>query len=130
PQFEAAANWYAANAKWRSVRSTSTTISQPKKQEYISGAIDDLRSAIQLAPNDPSSIEWRSLGARLATLKLTLPTTTKEVVKVLGPEARTWINDAIEMAAKRPDLAGQMSALQRFQSDLETALTVKGLPRS
>jgi serine/threonine protein kinase len=130
PQFEAAANWYAANAKWRSVRSTSPSITQQKKQEYSSGAIDDLRNAIQLAPNDPSSIEWRSLGTRLATLKLTLPATKPEVVKSLGPEARKWINDAIEMAAKRPDWASQMSALQRFQSDLENALTAKGLPRS
>ena len=40
------------------------------------------------------------------------------------------MDEAIDMAAKRPDLAGSMAQFQRIQSDLETELTAKGLPRS
>ncbi len=71
---------------------------------------------------------WCSvLGAKITFLP---PATPPDTFKTLRAEARKWIDDAIDQAGKRPDLAGNMDALQRTQQELDTMLTKKGLPRS
>jgi hypothetical protein len=132
PRLEALASWYSANAKSRSAFSSSPTFTPAKKEEFRTGAIDDIRKAIQLAPTDPASWQWRAAGSRLlgVNVQLAPATTTPDTLKKWAAEARQWIGDAIEMVAKRPDLAEQMSALQRNQQDLDTVLTKKGLPRT
>ncbi len=62
PHFEALADWYAANAHFRSLKSTSPTFTQDKKKEFIDAAIGDVRNAVTAAPNDPGAYEWRALG--------------------------------------------------------------------
>jgi serine/threonine protein kinase len=127
PAFEAIADFYAANAKQRSLLSTSSTFTPDKKKEYQNEIVADVQNAIQAAPNDPASWEWRAYGARLLTARLT--SAAAETVKSQGPIARQWIDDAIGMAGKRPDLAPKMAQLQRIQQDLDAVLTKNGLPR-
>ena len=69
------------------------------------------------------------LEKRLARLR-TFNASVHSDDPTLGTEARKWIDDAVEQAGKRPDLAGNMDALQRAQQELDTVLTKKGLPRS
>jgi len=132
PRTVALADWYSANAKTRSALSSSPTFTAQKKKEFSDAAIDDIRKAIELAPDDPSSWQWREVGARLLGVKITLlpAATPADTVKTLGTEARKWIDDAIDQAGKRPDLADKMDALQRAQQDLDGVLTKKGLPRT
>ncbi len=132
PRTVALADWYAANAKSRSAISSSPTFTPQKKKEFSDGAVDDIRNAIKLAPDDPASWEWRKLGALLMGVKIKLlpPNATPDTIKALGSEARKWIDDAIDQAGKRPDLAGTMDTLLRIQQDLDALLTNKGLPRS
>src|SRR5262249_38964810 len=101
-----------------------------KKVEFRDGAIADIRKAIQSAPTDPNSWLWRRMGAVLVGTKFSLDTVQPEVGKPLAAEARKWINDAIDMAGKRQDLANSMSNLQRVQGELEKILTAKGFPQS
>jgi hypothetical protein len=131
PHTQALADWYSANAKSRSVLSSSPTFTPQKKKEFSDGAIDDIRKAIALAPDDPDSWQWRTLGARLMGVKIMLlpATAPADTVKTLGTEARKWIDGAIEMAGRRPDLAANMDALTRTQQELDGVLTKKGLPR-
>jgi serine/threonine protein kinase len=131
PHLEAAADWYSANAKSRSAISSSPTFTPAKKKEFSDGAIDDIRKAIDLAPDDPGSWEWRAMGAKLMGVKITLlpANTPAETIKKLGTEARRWIDEAVDQAGKRPDLAGNLDALTRIQQDLDGVLTKKGLPR-
>jgi tetratricopeptide (TPR) repeat protein len=131
PHMEAMADWYSANAKTRSVLSSSPTFTPQKKKEFSEGAIDDIRKAIALAPDDPDSWQWRVLGANLMGLKIKLlpATTPADTIKTLGTEARKWIDDALDQAGKRPDLAGNMDALGRAQQDLDGVLTKRGQPR-
>ena len=132
PRMEAMADWYSANAKTRSAISSSPTFTPQKKKEFSDGAIDDIRKAIGLAPDDPGSWQWRAIGARLMGVKITLlpAATSPETIKTLGTEARKWIDDAIDQAGKRPDLAGNLEALQRMQQELDGVLTKKGVPRT
>ncbi|HEY2882315.1 MAG TPA: protein kinase [Pirellulales bacterium] len=131
PNLEAAALWYEFNAKSKSYRSNSPTITKEKKDAYRTTAVDDIRKAIDLAPSDPNSWQWRQLGAKMLAVNVLLAdsTTKPETLKKWAADARKWIDDAIDQAAKRPDLAGQMAGLQRDQQELETTLTTKGLPR-
>jgi hypothetical protein len=125
PKFEALGNWYASRAKAQSLRSTSPTFTPQIKQQFLDGAIADIRKAIEQAPNDPGSWDWRSTGAMLIGTKLFPATATAEMVKTLGAEGRQWINDAITIVGKRPDLSGQLERLQRVQQQLETVLASK-----
>jgi hypothetical protein len=129
---EALANWYSAGAKWRGVSSNSPTFAA-KKQEFLKSVVDDVRKAIDAAPNDPGSWEWRQFGAKVFGVTAPAPTanaTPSESLKKSAAEARRWIDEAIDMAAKRPELAGKLDALQRDRQDLEQTLTAKGLPRT
>ncbi len=132
PHFEALASWYAANAKSRSLKSTSPTITADKKKEFFESALTDVKKAIDLAPNDPGSYEWRAFGAKLLAAKLQVApaNTPPETIKGLGTQARQWIDEAISQVAKRPDLADQLAGLQRVRQQLDTLLTAKGVPRS
>jgi len=128
---EALANWYSASAKWRGVSSNSPTFA-PKKQEFLKSVVDDIRKAIDAAPSDPASWEWRQFGAKI--FGITVPaaaagTAPSESLKKSAAEARRWIDEAIDMAAKRPDLTGKLDSLQRDRQDLDQTLTAKGLPR-
>ncbi|HEY2881707.1 MAG TPA: hypothetical protein VGJ15_04725, partial [Pirellulales bacterium] len=127
PGYEAIAKFYAANAKQRSLLSPSSTFTPDKKQEFKNEIVADVQNAIQLAPTDPGSWEWRAWGARIIQAKLL--SASAETIKSQGPTARQWIDDAIDIAAKRPDLAGKMAQLQRIRQDLDTFLTKNGLPR-
>lgn len=129
---EALADWCSAKAKLQSYVSNSASFTDAKKQEFLKGAVDDARKAIEAAPNDPGSWEWRWIGAKAfgAIVKRSGPAVTAESLKAQAAEARQWIDDAIAAAAKRSDLAGQLEALQRDQQELEQTLTVKGLPRA
>ncbi len=64
PRLEAAAYWYAANAKSQSAFSTSPTFTAAKKQEYRKAAIDDVRKAIDLAPNRSNELLMASRPAQ------------------------------------------------------------------
>ncbi len=132
PHFEALASWYAANAKSRSLKSTSPTITAEKKKEFFDTALADVKKAIDAAPNDPGSYEWRTFGAKLLAAKLQVApaNTPPETIKSLGTQARQWIDEAIAQVAKRPDLSDQMDALQRVRQQLDTLLTAKGVPRT
>ncbi|HEY2827680.1 MAG TPA: hypothetical protein VGJ04_08780, partial [Pirellulales bacterium] len=132
PHMGAMAYWYSANAKFKSLSSSSPTFTAAKKQEYITGAIDDIRAAIRAAPDDPGSWEWRAKGAQLlgAVISRTTAATPSDAIKKQAAEARGWIDDAIDQVSKRPDLTDKMTNLQRIQQDLETTLTSKGLPRT
>jgi hypothetical protein len=132
PRFEAFANWYAANAKSKSLIAKTPTFTAKKLDEYRESVVPDVRKAIALAPADPASWEWRQFGARLLAAKVQLlpATATPETVKPLATEARQWIDDAVEMAKKRPDLADKVPGLVRVQADLDGVLTKKGLPRT
>jgi hypothetical protein len=112
--------------------SGSPALALQKKIEYNDGAVDDLRKAIELVPDDPGSWQYRAKGAQLMGVKIALlpATTSKDVIKTLGTEGRKWIDDAIDQAGKRPDLAGNMEALQRTQQELDGVLTKKGVPRT
>ncbi|MCC7087324.1 MAG: serine/threonine protein kinase [Pirellulales bacterium] len=132
PKFAALANWYAARARAQSLNSNSPSFTTDFKKQALDPAIAAIRKAIQLAPNDPNSWDWRSTGASLIGIRLSLPATTlpelaPEKIKSLAAEARQWTDDAITMASKRPDLANQLKGLQRKQQDLETSLKAKGL---
>ncbi len=127
PAFEAAANYWLAKAKSQSLLSTSSSFTADKKNEYRNELVTNIEKAIQLAPNDPGSWEWRRDGAIILQARITA-NATPESAKALGPEARRWINEAIEMVAKRPDLATEkMAGLQRIQQNLEAVLTKYGL---
>ena len=91
-----------------------------------------MRNAITAAPNDPDSWEWRRDGATAlgAMVTLNLAGTTPEAMRPSAAEARRWINEAIDIAGKRPDLSGKLDSLQRSQQELEQSLTAKGLPKS
>lgn len=128
PHFEALGHWYAANARSRSLRSTSPTITPQHKLAYLDGAVTDVRNAINVAPADPGGWEWRGFGTRLIGTKIT-QTTDAATLKAFADESRKWIDDAIAQAAKRPDLASQLERLQRVQQELDTILAGKGLPR-
>ena len=65
PAFEALANYNAARTKVQSLSSTSSTFTPEKKKEYQSELVANLEKAIQLAPNDPNTLEWRSFGAKV-----------------------------------------------------------------
>lgn len=135
PGFEALADWYSAYAKFQTFGSTSPTfaLTPQKKIDYLDGAIADVRKAIELMPNDPGSWQWRQNGAAWIAIKITLSpasVTPTEANKKLAAEARQWMDDAIDMAGKRPDLSGQMANLQRTQQQVEKQLTDKGLPRT
>jgi hypothetical protein len=129
---EALADWCSAKAKLQSYISNSASFTDAKKQEFLKGAVDDARRAIEAAPNDPGSWEWRWIGAKAfgAIVKRSGAAVTAESLKAQAAEARQWIDDAIAAAAKRSDLAGQLEALQRDQQELEQTLTAKGLPRA
>jgi serine/threonine protein kinase/tetratricopeptide (TPR) repeat protein len=131
PHFEALANWYAANAYSRNVRSASGSFPPDQKPKYFDGALSEVRKAISTAPNDPGSWEWRLSGVKLLNAKIQVApaNTPPDTLKALGTEARQWMDDAIAMVGKRSDLASQMDALQRAQQDLERLLTAKKVPR-
>ena len=128
PAFEALANYNAARTKVQSLSSTSATFTPEKKKEYQSEVVANLEKAIQLAPNDPNTLEWRSFGAKVLGARI-VASASPETAKTLGPVARRWIDDAIEMAAQRADLTSNMSSLKRTQQDLDAVLTKYGLPR-
>src|SRR5262249_19333957 len=134
PGFEALADWYSAYARSRSMQSTSPTfaLTPDKKKEYLDAAIADVRKAIELAPTNPGSVEWRRSGAAWIATKVALmpANTPPDTIKKLAVEARQWMDDAIDMAGKRPDLANQMASFQRTQQQVEEQLTKKGAPRS
>ncbi|HTQ40856.1 MAG TPA: hypothetical protein VMJ32_17690, partial [Pirellulales bacterium] len=132
PHSEALADWNAANAKFKSVLSSSPTFTVAKKLEYRKGALEDVRKAIALAPDNPDSWAWRSFGARALGIEVQLAKADvpKETLAKWAAEARGWIDEAVDMAGKRPDLADQMTNLQRQQQDLENTLMAKGLPRT
>ena len=129
---EALADWCAASAKLRSTRSNSATFTAAKKQDYLKSGVDDVKKAIEAAPNDPDSWEWRRRGAIMLGTMISLSgaSTPPDLLKTQAAEARRWIDDAIEMAAKRPNLADKLESIQRDQQDLEKALTAKGMPRT
>ena len=62
PRLEAFANWYAANAKSKSLIARTPTFTAKKLDEYRESVVPDVRKAITLAPNDPGSWEWRQFG--------------------------------------------------------------------
>jgi serine/threonine protein kinase len=128
PAFEALANYYTAKTKVQSLSSTSSTFTPEKKKEYQNELVANLEKAIQLAPNDPNTLEWRSFGAKVLGARI-VASASAETAKTLGPVARRWIDDAIDMAAQRADLAGNMASLKRTQQDLDAVLTKYGLPR-
>ncbi|HZZ29975.1 MAG TPA: serine/threonine-protein kinase [Pirellulales bacterium] len=131
PRTEAMADWYSANVKFRSAQSSSPTFTAAKKLEYRKGALEDVRKAITLAPDAPDSWRWRTFAARALGIEIQLAAAkndvTPDTLKKWAAEARGWINQAIDQAGKRPDLADQMSNLQRAQQDLEKTLTDKKL---
>jgi acetyl-CoA carboxylase carboxyltransferase component len=73
----------------------------------------------------------QALGATMQGVAIQLSgAAAVESLKGPAAEARRWIDEAIAMAAKRPDLGNTLEALQRSQQDLEKILTGKGLPRT
>jgi tetratricopeptide (TPR) repeat protein len=130
PRMEAYAYWYLAEAKWKSMLSSSPSFTQAKKLELRDSAIEDFRKAIELSPNDPDSYQWRRSAVMLTIVKVPSSTAAPEALKKMATEARTWIDDAIAAVGKRPDLSGQLTGLQRLQQQLDEALTKKGMPRS
>ena len=83
PHFEALASWYAANARSRSLKSAPAD----KKKDYLDGAVADVRKAIEIAPSDPGSYEWRAFGSKLLAVKLQLApaNTAPDTLKTWAP---------------------------------------------
>ena len=66
PALEAIADFYTANAKQRSLLSTSSTFTAEKKKEYQNEIVADVQtSRFNWPHNDPRSWEWRGYGACL-----------------------------------------------------------------
>src|SRR5690606_4079017 len=104
PRLASLAHMQAARARSRSMLSSSTTFTPEQKQAFLDQAIADIRHAIAESPSDPSSWEWRAMGAKFIGVKLARAAAADEAVTKLAIEARDWIDEAIAMAASRPDL--------------------------